>query len=189
MSTLLSIDPGFAGRGNACAVFVDRVLVGVWFERVLTGTASRPAPCAAKPGQVGSGLDLIIIERPEYQGARTLGARPQDLMGLAWSGAMLAGAFAGRDGAPIVEMTPTEWKGTEPKPRQHARLWRALSDEEREVLGGEATERAIYAAREKGALNRWQRSGASYYQKKFDTHNLLDAAALGCTYLRRLEKR
>lgn len=172
MTSLLAIDPGVAAC--ACAAFNDQRLVGVWFE-----PASREALCDLA-------FDGVIVERPALQGDRTRAARPQDLMALAWHGAMLAGMFAGRDGAPVVELTPQEWKGSEPKPVQHARLWGVLDDAERDVLGGAKTERAIFAARERGALNRWSRPGASYYPRAFVTHNLLDAAALGATYVGRL---
>jgi hypothetical protein len=179
MSSLLAIDPGVAAC--ACAAFVDARLAHVWFER----------PCdAASLTEIA--FDEIIVERPALQGDRTRAARPQDLMALAWEGAMLAGMFAGRDGAAMISRPANDtrdergWKGSEPKPVQHARLWAVLDAAERDVLGGSKTERIILAARERGALNRWSRPGASYYPRAFVTHNLLDAVALGATYLGRI---
>jgi len=184
-----AIDPGVAGAGNACAASEDKRIVCVWFARVprfergaLLGELE--GPCA----------DIVIVERPVLQGDRTRAARPQDLMSLAWEGALLAGAYAGRDGATLIELPANDtrdargWKGSEPKPVQHARLWAILDAGERALLGGLVTERVIYAAREKGALNRWGRPGASYYPRAFTTHNLLDACALNATYTGRLRR-
>lgn len=188
--SLLAIDPGYRGDGNACAHFAGGVLDAIWFERVKT----------FKPGQVrgarrtdmwqrsAGSLDLVLWERPEYQGERSDLARTQDIINLCCSGALLAGAFAGRDGCPIIELTPTEWKGSEPKPVQHNRMWKILSAAERKVLGGAATFKVIRAALEKGAMKRWKITGADCYPKSFTMHNLLDAAALGCHYLERLPK-
>lgn len=176
MTTLLAIDPGHAGAGNACAQFGEGRLLGAWFDR---------APEAA---DLGAAADRVIVERPEYQGRRSQNARPEDLMNLAWSGALLAGVYVGR-GATLIEVAPSAWKGTEPKPQHHARLWEVLTPDERVILGGMATARAIADAVRKGALSRWGKPGALYYPRSFTTHNLLDAAALGCWHLGRLQKR
>jgi hypothetical protein len=182
MNAILAIDPGVAVPGCACAAFKDARLLGTWFERV----RDEPLACEIKFGRV-------IVERPVLQGDRTRAARPQDLMALAWEGAMLAGMYAGRDSTDLIAWPASDtkehgrgWKGSEPKPVQHARLWAALDPAERLILGGDPVERAIMKAREKGALNRWSRPGASYYPRTFITHNLLDAVALGATYLGRI---
>ncbi len=185
---LIAIDPGVVGGGCACACCIGGTLEGVWFERVQRYTRDNPPP-AKGPAAVGSGISLVLVERPEYQGDRSLNARVQDLMALCWEGAILAGAFAGRDGCPIVELPPSVWKGTEPKPMQHARLWACLTAGERAILGGDRTAGVIHEAREKGALDRWSKPGAAYYPRSFRTHNLLDAAAMGAVYLNRLECR
>jgi hypothetical protein len=70
----------------------------------------------------------------------------------------------------------------------HARLWEALTAREQELLGGEATRREIWKARERGALKRWP-PGEHFYPEKFITHNLLDTVAMGCVYHGRIEKR
>lgn len=190
MGNIICIDPGHAGEGNACAAFEDGRLISVWFERVQTQSPTRVgmkhSPIAYEQNTGWS--DLIIVEHPEYQGERSDNARPIDLINLSWSGALLAGAFAGRDGCPIIEFTPTEWKGQESKPINHGRLWEVLEVAERNILGGKATAGAIQKAKRKGALKRWKISGADCYPKKFTMHNKLDAVAIGCYFLKRLKK-
>ena len=174
---LVAIDPGVAA-GCAVALFYQGALAGVRFAR-------------ARSAQVldGLGVTVVVVERPEYQGARSLASRVQDLLALSWEGAALAAWYAGRAGAELVELTPSQWKGSEPKPIHHARLWAQLTLSERAILGGDATGAAIERAVEKGALSRWARPGASYYPRAFVTHNQLDAVALGCHYLGRLPRR
>lgn len=209
----LAIDPGLADPGNGCARFDGVTLVRAYFHRL-------PRKSWALPEGETRDVRRVVIERPAYQGKRSDGAHAGDLMGLAWEGALLAGAYAGRDGAAIYELpaadvpdkacmrhgtrgllarrvllTPAPactcergWKGSEPKPIHHARVWEELTLAERRVLGGDKTHAAIERACEKGALNRWGRPGASYYPRAFKTHNLLDAAALGLTFLGRIER-
>lgn len=188
---IIAIDPGVAGEGNACASFAGGALTGVWFERVAhkgkLKRRTRGSPCGAPLG--GIKIDDVIIERPEFQGARTTSARPKDLMDLSFEGAMLAGAYAGRDGAQVISYTPTEWKGSEPKPVQHLRMWEdALTEDEREILGGDDTYARIVKACERGSLKRWKISGAECYPRTWTMHNVLDAVALGLVRLGRLEK-
>lgn len=177
MTTILAIDPGHAGEGNACAWFVRGEFVHAQFERFTGGELYMREP-----------VDIVVVERPTLQGERTRAANPGDLMNLSWSGAMIAGAYAGRDGARLVTPTPQEWKGAEPKPIHHKRLWAVLAEHERDRIGGDATYRAIGAACRKGALKRWGIAGAACYPRTFTAHNLLDACALGCHYLGRLRK-
>lgn len=178
----LAIDPGVARGGCACAAFDGARLASIWFEH-----ARQPLACAHAFG-------VVLVERPVLQGDRTRAARPQDLMSLAWEGALLAGLYAGRDAARVIAWPASDtreergWKGSEPKPIQHARLWAILHASERAVLGGAATERVILAAREKGALSRWSRPGAAYYPRAFTAHNTLDAVALGATHLGRIAR-
>jgi hypothetical protein len=184
--SIIAIDPGV--HRCACAGFDDAGrLVETWYETARTFKRGEAPPPSRGPRRVPLLQLAIVVEQPQYDG-RSRTARAQDLMGLCWHGALLAGEFAGRDGAPVVAVTPTEWKGTEPKPRHHARLWEELDEAERRVLGGDATGKMILAARTKGALSRWSRPGASYYPRGA-AHDLLDAAALGAWYLGRLEKR
>lgn len=162
---IVAIDPGI--KECAYAVFsVDDMLVSVGFE---------------PPKNVP---DLVVVERPEYHGARSNTARTQDLLALSWQGA----ASAYRFGAPVSEYGAGEWNGGAPKPVTHLRLWRALSDSERALLGGLETYAKIELAVDKGAAKRWATGGKGghWYPKSFKTHNLLDAVAIGCVYLGRL---
>lgn len=172
MTDVLAIDPGAAHPGPACAYFRDTRLVYHEFAYF---------PVAE--------VDVVVVEKPEYHGDRTHAARVQDLMALCWAGARAAAYVAGRSGLrEITEYTPAAWKGQEPKPIHHARLWAVLDASERAVLGGDATRAAIDKAIDAGALRRWP---AMYnaYPRAFKMHNTLDAAALGAFHLGRLEKR
>jgi hypothetical protein len=186
MTSVLAIDPGSAGAGNALAFTLDGVLRQVWFERY--DRAAGAHVLAGVRRTTGLAIHTIAIERPQQDG-RSRAARPEDLMGLAWEGALLAGAYSGVFGAVLVELLPREWKGSESKPQMHARLWAKLTPHERSLLGGEKTGLVIHAAREKGALDRWSKPGVAYYPRAFVTHNLLDAAALALVFGGRLEKR
>lgn len=127
--------------------------------------------------------DIVIVERPEYQGARSDAARAQDLMALSWAGAQAAYSV----GCNVVrEYTPGEWKRSEPKPPQHLRLWEdCLTDTERKLFPPD-TRKRVMAAAEKCALHPG-RPGADYYGrgKGSEVHNLLDAAAMGLAFVGR----
>lgn len=179
---LVAIDPGV--HRCACARFQDGRLVDASFYSI--ATFKRGGPFAEWPAaELPKGIDGVVVEMPQVDG-RTRTARPQDLIGLAWHGALMAGVLA--RSAPIFTATPSEWKGSEPKPQQHARLWEELTAEERHTLGGKPIEVAIMAARRRGALSRWSRPGVSYYPRGFAAHNLLDAVALGAWYHGRLPR-
>lgn len=174
---VLFIDPDYGkdSKGCACVAFFDGVLTLAWFER---------------PGEnkwVPYGLDEVVVEQPQ-QDERSRPVPPAVLMRLSWDGALLAGLYAGRHGCSVQGWTPHQWKGSEPKSVQHARMWEVLEPSEREMLGGYATECAILAARRKGALKRWKPHASAYYPKSFNTADLLDAAAMGCTWLGRMRK-
>lgn len=159
---ITAIDPGVAQC--AYADFRDDVLTRVGFD---------------PPGQRP---DVVVVERPEYHGARSNAARTQDLIALTWEGA----AAAYRFGVLVVEYGASAWNQKRPKPITHHRLWAVLDDAERALLGGDATHDAIKRAIDKGAAKRWV-SGSRWYPASFQTHNLLDAAAIGCVYIGRLE--
>lgn len=163
MTRLLAVDPGV--HSHAWGLFEGPTLVSV-------GMGDHAIPEA----------DGLVIERPEYQGERSDRARTQDLINLAWS----AGVLAGRLRLPTAEVPPSAWKGTEPKPICHRRLWEVLSTAERELLGGRRTGDVIDAAVRRGALSRWSKAA---YPRSFPTHNILDAVALGCVILGRLQGR
>lgn len=175
---ILAIDPGGGmtaaskNPGPACAYFAQGELVAAHFDYWPTG----------------AGLDAVVVEDLHFRGAVDVPRLPA-LLAMFRAGMLAAGHASGHGGAPVTLLKPKDWKGEEPKPVMHQRLWRELTHTECKVLGGTATGQAIYAAVERGALNRWSKPGASYYPAGFKTHNLLDAAALGCVFLGRLEKR
>jgi hypothetical protein len=174
MTRIIAIDPGVKHCAVAC--LDSSKLIWVEFQTAAKAIADTDDLTVA----------ACVIERPAYQGARTQAARPEDLIALAWSGALLAGAYAA-SGAELHEVTPQAWKGSLPKPVHHAKLWAVLSNEERELLGGLRTYDMIERASEKGALERWKKPGAAYYPRTWETHNLLDAVALGMWYVGRLK--
>jgi hypothetical protein len=165
--TLTAIDPGV--RKNAIAEFVSGELVNAAYAPTIIP-------------------DLVVIERPQID-ARTRGIDPSNILALAWSGAMLAGELKGQ-GAKVKEYTPTQWKGSEPKPLQHLRMIDVLGKREKAVLdeciGPDWIDR-VHKAVEKGALKRWKVKGADCYGR-WEGHNLLDAVALGLFELGRLKK-
>lgn len=124
--------------------------------------------------------DVVVVEKPQ------LDKRPPiHVIEIAWVGALVARSYR----APIWAYTPTQWKGSTPKPIHHARLWKVLDDAEKAVLPVDTGAR-IAAAVEKGALDAWRKSGVTYYGQSAgaSVHNLLDAVALGAFHLGRLPK-
>jgi hypothetical protein len=179
MTNIIAIDPGYAveSGGCACARFFHNELIHAWFVR--------PEELCADDIPLGV-IDTVLWERPvhrvrdEQYSHLPVGV----LLELTAVGASLAGMYAaGR--CPIVAMKPHEWKRSRHKPPHHKALWRILTPSERAVLGGASTWAIIEAACRKGALARWK-PGVNYYPSTFVTHNLLDAVALGCTYLKRM---
>lgn len=173
---MIANDPGYAkaGDGCACAWFDHGHLRDAWFERPEQWRAPRH-PCS-----------LMLVEQPQQDG-RSWSIPPAVLMRLSWDGALLAGLYAGACGARVEAATPNAWKGSIAKPVQHKRIWSVLDADERAVLGGDATGRAIDTACRKGALDRWGKPGVKYYPTSFKTHNLLDAAAMGVLKLGRVK--
>lgn len=174
---VLAIDPGYAARGEgcACALYAQGFLQCVWFER--------PESAVIALGSIHP-IGVVVVEKP--QGDKRSMAVPIDvLIELSWQGAALAYTYAAVNGAAIHCPKVRDWKGNEAKPQQHRRLWKALSEGEREVLGGNATGLAIEKACIKGALKRWDPK-VRFYPESFLTHNLLDAAALGAKTIGRL---
>lgn len=170
---MIAIDPGYAkrGKGSACARFIHGELRHVWFARPSTF-----APLL--------GVHTVVWERPQVD-RRTRSSVPS-IVRLAAEGGTLAGLYAGATGAAVVAVSPTEWKGAVSKPVHHKRMWRALSEAERAVLGVHVG-REIDAACRRGALDRWSRPGASYYPASFAEHNLLDAVGIGLWRLGRID--
>jgi hypothetical protein len=173
---VITIDPGYsaASGGCACAWFDAGRLGDAWFERPEQWRDCR---------RIASD---IIVEQPQQDG-RSWAIPPAVLMRLSWDGALLAGLYAGACGARVTAVTPSAWKGSIAKPVQHRRVWSVLDAVERAVLGGDAVGLAIDAACRKGALDRWGKPGVRYYPASFQTHNLLDAVAMGVLRLGRVK--
>jgi hypothetical protein len=190
MTNLIAIDPGYAAKsgGCACAWFEgDNLLRATWFMRPEHFWGSQ---AAKQPPLFGSDewFGAIVWERPVHRvrDEQYSHAVPvETLLELTSVGSGLAHLYAGALGAEIKELRPHEWKHSRHKPPHHKALWRILTEAERAILGGDATYAVIEAACRKGALARWK-PGVSYYPSTFITHNLLDAVALGCTYLKRM---
>lgn len=166
----LAIDPG--AKTCACVYFEEGRIYAAKF-------ASAPD---------GAGLTEVVVEYMQAD-SRTRNIDVRHLLACQGSGMLAAGWAAGQGGAHVVTYTPFDWKGTEPKPAQHARLWAILEHDERQVLGGMFTQQAITLAVRKGALCKWSKPGDKLYPPSFVTHNLLDAAALGAFHIGRLAKR
>jgi hypothetical protein len=138
-------------------------------------------------------FDRVVVEVPTMRGANT--PNPEDLLLIAVTGVRLAERCA-RDWRNTVEYRPAEWKGSTPKPPHHRRMWDALTPAECTLLGGAKTLAAIEAACLRGAKDRWQKPGATYYRARElptvngikITHDILDAAALALYDLRRIKK-
>lgn len=181
MTGVLGIDPGYAksGEGNAVAYAREGVLRDAWFERYMGGA----------PRRLPGGLELVVWERPAFQGRRSLEASPEVLMRLAAEGGLNAGAYAGAYGARLASVPSDEWKGEEPKAANHDRLWTILSHAEHEVLGGARTEALIRAAVKACALKRWPAGMTGYPSGKAGlVHNKLCATAMLMTVIGRMRK-
>lgn len=181
-SYMLVIDPGFAGEGNAVGLFEGSLFVDTWFEHAAHRAVFTPHP---RMGCIKA-LTSVVVEQPEYQGARTDNARAQDSIKLSWAGGVIAAMYAAHYRAFFHPRTPSDWKQSQRKPQMHLRLWDVLKPSERKVLGGDTTYRVIDAACEKGALDKWRKEGGAYYPRSFKRHNQLDVAALGCVVLGRM---
>ena len=163
---MIAIDPGYAkrGQGSACAYFVGRTLTAVWFARC-------PPPLPPDAWNWAK----VVWEQPQVDQRTRIAV--VEIVRLAAEGGTLAGYYAGLRRAEVVPVTPSSWKGSVPKPINHASLWKALQPDERALFPPD-TEARIQRAVEKGALERWKRPGAVYYGT-WDAHNLLDAVGIG----------
>jgi hypothetical protein len=180
-ASLLSIDSGHP----ECAVAVADYGTLKWVNTVTIATLRLDRGALRH--------DRVVVEVPTLRGGNT--PNPEDLLLITSVGCRLAERFA-FDPREIREYRPAEWKGNTPKPPHHARMWMALEPTERELLGGMKTAGAITAACERGAKNRWQKPGATYYRARElptvngikITHDILDAVALALYDLRRIKK-
>lgn len=173
--TLVAIDPGYGRRSGGCAVavFAGVALVRATFER----------PETVRAETLRCGAREVVWEKPQCD-ARSRVIAPT-LIELTAAGATLAGMFAGACGCACVAVTPSTWKGSVPKAISHGRLWAVLDDHERAILGGADTLAIIESAKRQGGASRWP-AGKTFYPATWNTHNLLDAVALGATRMGRL---
>lgn len=175
------IDPG--EHKSAAAIFDGPELVGLeWLH----------------PGVEWPRIDQVeraVIEKPRlYPGH----PRPANILNLAWGGALVVGPFrpqriiynpASRCNVKIpkavaralIVYEPSQWKGNVKKPSHHMRCWRKLSGHER-MLFEPITEEKI-----KEAVCKLAKTG-KVTGYSFETHNLLDAMALGLYHLKRTPK-
>jgi hypothetical protein len=180
-TSLLAIDSGHP----ECAVAATR-------HGVRVNVATVTLLCASLFG--ADGFDRVVVEVPTLRGDNT--PNPESLLLITSVGCRLSERFA-RDWRNIQEYRPAEWKGSTPKPPHHRRMWDALTPAERALIGGYKTECAIEAACLRGAKDRWQKPGATYYRARElptspagvkITHDILDAVALALYDLRRIKK-
>ncbi len=132
-----------------------------------------------------SGLRTVVAEKPQHDGRP---ASAQTLIDLSWGSAAAAFWLAARHLAHVVELEPREWKGQEPKPVHHMRVWAALDPTERALFPAN-TEAQINAAADKAA--RWPRGKkkpSSWYPASFKSHNHLCAAGLVLVSVGRLKR-
>lgn len=160
--SLIAIDPGV--YKTACALYRGGRLYSVGYG----------------PDMQRVRADRAVCEKPQFD-AR-VGVYNIDL---AVAGAFLAGRLSTGG---VVFTEPRHWKGSRPKPVHHQEAWAELLPRERSILPADTYTRICNAV-ERGALDRWRKSGGSYYGRSqgSDVHNLLDAVALGLWYLGRLK--
>lgn len=181
MTCLLAIDSGHPEC--ACAAAEARRLV--WVGTITLADENVPE---------FDGFDRVVVEVPQSDGR----AVPvDDLIRVATTGVRLAERLAAPMAGIVAELRPREWKGSTPKPPHHARMWKALSPAERELLGGDRTHAAIVAACKRGAQGAWKKPGATYYRAREMpcasngtkiTHDILDAVALALYDLKRIPR-
>jgi hypothetical protein len=174
VTRLVAIDPGV----DRCAVarFRDSELGEVFYA-----SPGLLDPNVQAEGWLSAvaGAPTVVAEKPQFD-RRCARA----VIDLAWSGALVAAAFA--RGGPVTTYTPSEWKGSQPKPQHHSWAYEALTPAERAVLPL-GTADHIARACAAGARDNWRKEGARYYRGAgADVHNLMDAVALGLTHLGRL---
>jgi hypothetical protein len=179
---VIGVDPGYARAGGGCAIALldsSGVLVDTTFLR--------PDLASIRKWAHACSCCMVAIEKPQAD-ARTTDARI--IIELAWQGAIVGAALAMVTHAALAEVAITDWKGSRHKPQHHYAVWQGLAPEEREVLGGDRTARAILTACERGAACRWDPKRAPWYPKSFATHNILDAVGIAKhTYQRLINAR
>lgn len=168
---LWALDPA-ASKPHAFAEYRDQTLVRSWLARDLA-EAVRGAERLP---------DVLVVERPRVY--RESAADPNDVLAVDRALYLLVGGLTLGLCFPapqVFEYLPEQWKGQVAKPKHHARLWRVLTEPERELLGGAATLAKIEIAQRQLAFGK----KPSYQWSMGDR---LDAAALGAFQLGRIPK-
>jgi hypothetical protein len=136
-----------------------------------------------RAGPTGALLALqIAVEKPQQDG-RSSKVPPAQLIELTWASAMVACWFL----APVKAYTPSQWKGSSPKPQHHLRMLAVLEPAELAVLPPD-TLTIVRDTCRRGAAKAWRSPGVSYYPRKWDIHNQLCAVALGLYHLGRIDR-
>ncbi len=177
----VGIDPD-GTSGAACAHGAGGVLVRLFFADALDCLRG------AWPDQLSDPLTYewarVAVERPQQDG-RSGAIPPAILMTMTRNAYAVAMAFR----APVVELYPSEWKGSCPKPQHHLRIWEDTLTPAERILFPAGTESAINKACEKGARDAWRKPGAKYYPDKFKPiTDLLDACGLMLFECGRIDK-
>lgn len=147
-------------------MFDDGELQHLWFKQMGVHVSGDP-----------DWAHVVLAEKPQFDRRVS-----KHVIDLAWTGALVAASF----GAPVKAYTPSQWKGSTPKPVHHNRVWQVLTPAERALFPA-GTEARIAEACRKGGLDAWRKPGVKYYGegKGSECHNLLDSAALGLHHLGR----
>lgn len=173
MSVYLFIDPGVKDgvANNAHA----------WFHVLSPSFAQKyKLVSTALDGWDGGTVpDFVVVERPLIYPFG--GARPSDLMDLAWAAASDAYAW----GVPVKWYYPAEWKGNLEKPIHHTAACATLSPSECAALPIDSLLQ-VAKALEKGSSDAWRKKPSARYYGRWTGHNQLDAVTLGLVHLGRL---
>jgi hypothetical protein len=172
----VAIDPGFTRIDGSRTKWIDRSALA-WFEGSRLVHAEYFADMKAS---YPTGPDVIVIEKPTVYPSNFPGAPrvpPNDIVDLAWAGAMLAGRF--RCGA-VVELLAQAWKLQMAKPVCHARALRVLTPDETLLLPVGSVTRIQAASRVLGVTGKCP----AYRWRGVD---VLDAVSLGLVHLGRLD--
>lgn len=175
----IAIDPG--ARQNAIAVFVDSRLAWAGFE-----AAFLPLLATLQRNECVE----TIIEKPQID--RRSPGKLADLINVTANGYRLVGRIDQQvclKPERFHERTPQAWKGSVEKPIHHSRALYVLMPGEIQRIPFATPTREnlidyVHAAVEKNAKRKSRRL-VGYTNV---VHNLLDAVALGLTYLGRLNK-
>jgi len=184
LHTWFSIDGGNEAKtGRAC-------YAAEWLGTELVHVAACTIADACGNGDA---VELVVVERHQQDkrlaGATRNGRRvgyvpPGVIIDLAWNTAAVAYTLAA--GAPVVEYTPATWIGSTPKCALQARIWAALTPDERLAVAWfrpGAGVKAVSAALRAATLAHIRGT-----TKKHHWFNAIDAVGIGLYHLGRVGK-